>query len=419
MNANRLSARVAIVCLATASAGLSLAIISITKILLVIATLIALLRVKTATTGVAAWQSMLTPRLVLTVVFVFATSLLWTTSQMSNAFGMMGKYGKLLVIPALLVLIRTRREATWALGAFLGAQVFLLVSSWLLYFRIPVVWATSNVATSTYAVFSSYLDQGIMSAVVAAVFWHLKTLAPSKFWFGSAVGLSILALTSVFVVFVGRTGYVVGIVMISMASFWILPTRYQLASLLLPPLLFLVAVFSLDSVSSRVKFTQAELNAYSTKPDTAKEANRIDFWRTSIEAISQKPLLGSGVGSWVTEYDKIERLRNPAYIDLGLKTSGNHGNPHQEFLLWGVQLGVGGILLLLAFFVAAYIDFSKMEPCVARAGKSVLGALFFSFLFNSTLSDAYIGDFFCLLLGVLLAFGARFDSALALTTVKP
>ena len=50
-------------------------------------------------------------------------------------------------------------------------------------------------------------------------------------------------------------------------------------------------------------------------------------------------------------------------------------------------------------------DFHKMERPIARAGQSVLLALAVSCLFNSSLYDAYIGDFFCVSLGVLLAYG--------------
>ena len=121
-----------------------------------------------------------------------------------------------------------------------------------------------------------------------------------------------------------------------------------------------------------------------------------------MEAIAQKPLAGTGVGSWATTYNKIERLKNPdvKVLDVG-------SNQHQEFLLWGVQLGVAGVVLLLAFVVAVMLDFLKMDSPIARAGQSVLAALVVSCLFNSSLYDAYIGDFFCLSLGVLLAYGIR------------
>jgi O-antigen ligase len=403
MTSNRFNVRVTIASLAAASAGLSVAIISLSTVLLVITALAVLLRGKPGTDARASWQSMWTPRLVLVIVFAFALTLLWTSAPMAQALGAMGKYGKFLVIPALLVLIRTHREAACVLVAFLGAQAFLLISSWLLYFHVPLVWATSNMALDRYAVFSSYLDQGIMSAAIAAVFWHLKTLAPNRPLFYAAVVMSLLALGNVFVVFLGRTGYVVGIVMASLAILWGLPKRYRLAAVLVPPLLLVLAIFMFDKVAQRVSFTKTEISEYSSGTGAATSTdNRLDFWRGSVEAISEKPLVGFGVGSWATEYNRIERLKHPVHKDLNIG-----GNPHQEFLLWGVQLGVWGIVLLVAFLGAAILDLRKMDTSVSRAGQSVLAALAVSCLFNSSLYDAYIGDFFCLSLGVLLAYGVR------------
>ena len=403
MKARNPGLRLGLVCLAAASAGLSVVIISISKFLLVIAVLTALLSGKRPVVEGAPLQKMWAPQLATVVVFAFASSLLWTVAPLDQALGALGKYGKLMVIPALLVLIRTKQEACYALACFLGAQVFLLISSWLLYFHVPVVWATSNMALYQYAVFSSYLDQGIMSAVVAAIFWHLKALTPNKALFYAFLGIALLALANVFIVFVGRTAYLIGIAMVSLAVFWLLPRKYRLAVVLLPPLLLLLAFFSFDQVAQRVSFTRAEISDYSAGIGAATSAdNRLDFWKASTKAIVEKPLAGTGVGSWATTYNKIQKNIHPSHKDL---TVG--GNPHQEFLLWGVQLGVGGIMLLVAFMTAVMLDLRKMDTPVGRAGLSVLVALAIACLFNSSLYDAYIGDFFCLSLGVLLAYGAR------------
>lgn len=56
---------------------------------------------------------------------------------------------------------------------------------------------------------------------------------------------------------------------------------------------------------------------------------------------------------------------------------------------------------------AVMLDWRKMDTPIARAGQSVLVALVISCLVNSSLYDVYIGDFFCLSLGVLLVYGAR------------
>ena len=400
---NRIGFRAGVACLAALSAGLSIAIISLSKVLMVVSALVVLLRGEQKLTEKAALHGLWTYRLVLLVLFAFAFSLLWTSAPMSDALGAMGKYGKFLVIPALLILIRTQREAAWVLSAFLGGQIFLLASSWLLYFQVPLIWATSNMATSRYAVFSSYLDQGIMSGTVAAIFWHLRTLALSRLLRFVAIGLSLLALGNTLIIFVGRTGYLVAAAMVSLAFLWALPRRYRFAAILMPPLVILLSVLSFEKVAQRFAFTKAEISAYSAGSGSATSTdNRLDFWRGSVEAIVQKPFTGAGVGSWTTEYNRIEALKHPGHKDLN-----PGGNPHQEFLLWGVQLGVGGIVLLLAFLSAVVLDFLKMDTPVARAGQSVVLALAVSCLFNSSIFDAYIGDFFCLSIGVLLAYGVR------------
>jgi O-antigen ligase len=397
----RFNARLAAVLLAATSAGLSVFIISFTKILLVITALVVLLRNKHLVVKNTSLQQMWTPRLVVVISFIFGFSLLWTTVPLDQGLGALGKYGKFLVIPAFLILIRTRQEASWAVLAFLLGQAFLLCSSWLLYLHLPLVWATSRMAIDSYSVFSSYLDQGIMSATVAAIFWHLKTLAPNRFLYCVAIVMSLLALGLVFVVFIGRTGFVVGAAMISLAVFWALPRRYRLASLIVPPTLLVLAMFSFDKVAQRFSFTKTEISAFSSGVGAANSAdNRLDFWKGSLSVIAKNPLFGTGVGSWATEYNRVMEIKFPGHKDLGIG-----GNPHQEYLLWGVQLGLGGIVMLFAFFSAAVFDFLKLDRPLARAGLSVLASLTIACFFNSSLYDAYIGDFFCLSLGVLLAFG--------------
>lgn len=406
MNSNRNRGRLVVASLAAASAGLSVAIISLSKVLLVLSTLFVVLKRNRAEARLSPLAGMATPWLVVAVLLSFACSLFWTSAEMSEALGSLGKYGKFLVIPAFLLLVRTRRDATWVLGAFLAGQAFVLISSWLLFLDVPLVWATSRAAKVSYAVFSSYLDQGIMSAVMGAVFWHLRLLAPSRPVFYMAIALSLLAFGNVFIVFTGRTGHLVGIAMLSLAIFWALPKRFRMASLLVPPLIFLAVYLGFDKVGQRFAMVKEEVTAYSVRPESVTSTGaRLSYWRASLEAIAEKPVLGHGVGSWSTEYQRMEQSRRGNSPGAGV------GNPHQEFLLWGVQLGAGGILLLGAWMIAVGRDFRGAEPPVARAGLSVLCALVLSCLLNSSLYDAYIGDFFCLSLAVLLVYGWRSASA--------
>lgn len=394
-----------------------MALISIAKFLLLICACAALLLPAHAPSTGKRLAGTLTPLAVLAILSAFALSLFWTVAPQADALGSLAKYGKLLVIVLMMVLIRDRREALYAMGAFALAQSFLLASSWMLFAHLPVPWATSNMALTQNAVFSSYLDQGIISAVFAAICWHLRGLAPGRFGRHAAIFLALMALINVFFVLIGRSGHLVAIALLSIAIMWKLPKRYRAVVVLMPFLLALGLFFSSSKVRERVTLLETEVQSYSPQAaDITSTGVRLGFWHSAVQIIAKHPLAGTGVGSWSTEYNRLQRKENPAHIDV----VGN-GNPHQEYLLWGVQLGIPGILLLFALMASVLRDSLKMDPSCARATQSTLVALAIVCLFNASIYDAQIGDFFCVSLGLLLALGRSENRprAIAATLAEP
>ena len=116
-----------------------------------------------------------------------------------------------------------------------------------------------------------------------------------------------------------------------------------------------------------------------------------------------EPFKGHGVGAWTPAVKRFEDSRTATQL-FG---EGNHSNPHQEYLLWGVELGVGGLVLFVALLACMLRDALRFPENIQRATLSVLAALALACLFNSTLYDDLIGDFFCISLGLLIAAGAR------------
>jgi O-antigen ligase len=205
----------------------------------------------------------------------------------------------------------------------------------------------------------------------------------------------------VFFVLSGRSGHVVAIALLSIAIMWELPKRYRAAVVLLPFLLALVLFFSSTKMRERLTQVKTEVQSYSIQVQpTTSSGLRLALWRRSIQSIAQHPLAGSGVGSWSSEYNRLEREKNPVHKDI----DGNW-NPHQEYLLWGVQLGIPGVLILCALMLSVLRDTMRMEKPYARATQSALLALAVACLFNSSIYDALIGDFFSVLIGLLLALG--------------
>jgi O-antigen ligase len=85
-------------------------------------------------------------------------------------------------------------------------------------------------------------------------------------------------------------------------------------------------------------------------------------------------------------------------------------NPHQEYLIWGVQLGVPGLLLFLALMLSMLRDSSPMEEKYRRAVQTCVAGFAVACLFNASLFDGLIGDFFCVSFGLLLALGANYKA---------
>lgn len=394
--------RLILVCIAAASVGLPIAIISIAKMLLFIGGVAVLLGSRTAS---PANELRRTSIAVLIVLSAFAISLVWSTAPEGDALISVGKYGKLLMIPLIVMLIKDRREAVYALGIFSLVQLFLLIGSWMLFLHLPVPWATSSSALTYNSVFSSYLDQGIMTAVFAAICWHLRLLVPGKFGQYWATTVAVIALANVFFVLEGRSGHLVAILMLSLAIMWALPSRYRVVVVLLPVLLLLAVATISPTVQTRIVQVKTEMQAFSFQRGEnittgSSSGIRLHFWHRAVQSMTEHPAYGSGVGSWSSEFNRIEKLQ-----DSNRQVVAALSNPHQEYLQWGVQLGIPGVLLLAGLMISVLRDTLEMETVAARAVQSALVALAAACLFNSTLYDALIGDFFCVTLGLLLAFG--------------
>lgn len=409
MQKKTINLRLTAVCMAAASVGLSMVLISVSKLVLLLAGLATVLSRTRPTHLKSGWIPNATAIAIMVSLAAFTVSLLWTAAPMAEALGSLAKYGKLIAILIVITLIRSRREALFAIAAFALSQIFLVLSSWMLFAHLPVPWATSNMAIKEYAVFSSYLDQGIISAVFAAVCWHLRGLVPGRFGQHVAIATSLLTMSNVLFVLSGRSGHAVAIALLSIAIMWELPRKYRAAVVIIPFGLVAILFFSSSKVRDRIELVQSEVQSYSSHEKSITSSGiRLGLWMSAIQLIEERSITGWGVGSWSTGYNRIHRAQDPAHIDTP-----PNGNPHQEYLQWGVQLGIPGILIFIGLLLAILRDALRMEQQASRAAISALTGLGVASLFNSSLFDALIGDYFCVTIGLMLALGAHPDRAAA------
>lgn len=402
MMAGGWSVRLGLVCLSAASVSLPMAWISLAKVLVLITGLGYLSVDYVRGRRDAALGALWTPRMLAVIGMAFATSLLWTGADLPSALGTLLKHIKLLEIVVLAVLVRTVAEARIGIAAYALGQGFLLLSSWLLFAGVPIPWQADSAVR--YEVFSTYLDQSLMFATAAGVFWYLRGDGLWPRWAG--ISLAALALVNTLLLLEGRSGYLVALTTIALAIMWAMPRHLRLAALVITPVVLLLGL-SLGSVKVHERVTQVfneSQNFAQTRQVGVGDSSgwRLNAWLRSVQALQEKPVLGHGVGNWAPVIKRIQGSDADAIFGQG-----NHSNPHNEYLLWAVELGVGGALLLLALFIGIARDAMRFSPVVQQALLGVVAATAVACLFNSALYDDLMGDFFCVSLGLLMALGVR------------
>lgn len=344
-------------------------------------------------------QAIWTTRIILATVIAFAASLLWTEVDMDFALHTLVKHAKLMTILLLISLIRTEHEARIGVMTFAVGQVFVLFLSWLMALGVTLPWTAQS--TAQYVVFAeSYIDQSIMFAATAAMFWHLRSEQLWPRWL--AVTAATAALLNVFLLLPGRTGYLIALAMLSLTAMWALNRRMKIVALVVTPLVIVFGLyFSSGQVKDRITQAISETQNYSQQVETKSSSGwRLNAWHRSIQAVAESPWIGYGVGSWTPAVKHMEGAT--ATQTFGIS---NSSNPHQEYLLWGVELGLVGILFLIAFLSSAAWDAKQFPIGVQRATLSMLVAIAIACLFNSALLDDLMGDFLCVGLGLVLALG--------------
>jgi O-antigen ligase len=340
-------------------------------------------------------------------LFALLASSLWTNASDALLWKSITRHSTLLLIPLLYFMVETKKEAHSALRFYALGQLFVLGSSLALFAGISIPWQTADIGNSgnRFATFSSYLDQSIMASLFAAILWQGRGfLAPG--WQRYGLGSVCCAtLGCVFLLMPGRTGQLVGLSMISLVVMWLLPVRMRLVALSAPVVLMAVILIFAKPVHDRFETSWTEARAYA-KGDVSPTSIgfRLEAWRSALVSMQEHPLAGTGAGSWGPQYDAIQSAagrpnQNPT-----------DGNPHQEFLLWGVELGVGGIVLLLGILGSIFQLSLRMDVAPRRATQSALLATCIACLFNCALYDALIGDYLCVTLALCLAAGLKPDA---------
>ena len=325
----------------------------------------------------------------LSLFFLLGVCTLYSVVPLLEATQVWLKYRELLYLPLFLLLCRDRAAARAGFLGFLAAVVLIFglgVYQWLVPLHEPASYFQRS------GIFGSYIIRSVMMGLAA---YHLAVEAIlNSRWRKCWAFAAALALFYVLYLNLGRTGYVVALALAFLLLFQTATRKWLLPGILLITLVG-GSVFVVSSgMGNRMSSIVAGVEGSDENAAASSAGLRLQFYRGSLAVIGHHPILGTGTGSFNRVYNAEAAVENLAPT----------ANPHNEFLMIGVQTGIVGVAALLALFGALWFGAARLPPADAWRGRAVTLALAISCLFNSSLLDHVDGQSFAFQIG-LFYFG--------------
>jgi len=215
---------------------------------------------------------------------------------------------------------------------------------------------------------------------------------------------AVLAVVNVLAMVKGRTGYVVLAVLAAYLVTSRLRWRGRIAVLLAGVLA--VGVLFQSATTFRARIDEAVLEARAWRPGedpgTTSIGQRLNFYSTTLALIRERPWLGTGTGGFPAAYEDQVRGTPVPFSN----------NPHNQYLLYAAQLGLGGLAAFIALLVVTWRAAAHLPTVRERdIARGLALAMATGCLFNSMLMDHTEGMFFCWLLAVLFGGYSRRSAA--------
>ena len=325
-----------------------------------------------------------------------AIGMLWADVPWRERLGGLDSFHRILFIPLLLAQFRRSGNGRWVMIGFLASCTGLLVLS---YFH--AVWRTSYPGPYTHIFLPGIpIKDHILQSGEFQICAFGLAYAAVEAWRQQrqhlALALTLLAcafLANIVYIATGRTIVVVMPVLLALFGLRLFGWRGVFGVLVAGVLVGTIAWFSSNYLRERVLQVGREIHLYETQNADTSSGERLEFWKKSLRFIAAAPVLGHGTGSIKEQFRGVVGTSGPAAIVSE--------NPHQQTLTVAVQLGLLGVAVMYAMWIAHLALFFRAEGLMAWCGLIVVAQNIVSSLFNSHLFDFNQGWFYVFGVGVL------------------
>jgi len=297
------------------------------------------------------------------------------------------------------------RHGIWR--AFIAVQ--LIVAVWAIYVGIDcaVDWTPYPHA---YECMNNRIPHGNIQATWMLAFAALLSLV----WLeGRWRWVCAIALGLPLLIIGNRTGFLVFALGLAVAFWYAAALKPWRLPILAASGALALAAFMLNP-ALQARFADAlDFDRYGaaqqTQAQQTSEGLRAVYWRASLLAIRDRPLIGHGIGSWSEVYRGLQpQVQGPA----------SSANPHSSYLLIAVEQGLIGLFLFLGLLAALWQAAAWLTGFEAVAFRILLVSFVAGSVFNTWTHDGAASRFFLILMllclsGLRAPNQAKPESALA------
>jgi hypothetical protein len=323
-----------------------------------------------------------------------AIGMLWADVSFAERLGGLGKFHRLLFIPLLLVHFRRSERGIWVVYGFFASVLALLLVSWGLALIPGLRWrgvkdeigvpAKDYIFQSTNFLICGFALLGYACGEARAQRWRLVV---------GLVGLACLFFANIFFVVTSRTGLVVAPLLLLVLGWREFRWKGLVAVALLGGILGVAIWSGSPYLRERLITSVGEFQAYRASDASNSTALHLEFLRKSLSFVEVAPIIGHGTGSIP------EAFRQAAVGQVGAASEVSQ-NPHNQIFAVAIQLGLVGVIVLVAMWIAHLLLFSG-GGLTAWIGLIVVVQNVASSLFNSHLFDFTSGWLYVFGVGVV------------------
>jgi O-antigen ligase len=317
-----------------------------------------------------------------------AAGMLWGDVSLSERWNGIDSFLKLLALPLLLTQFHRSGRGEDVFGAYLVSCVVLLFVSTFVQAFHPFS-LTLHPPPNEVLVKNAATQSGEFVTCIFGLLFLASDAAERRIWPRLFVFALIMLgmLANMLYVATGRTALAIIPVLLVLFAARKLNVRTIGILFSAVALVGVIAWYSSPYLRGRTGDVFHDLKSYQAAETVTSSGERLVFWTKSIDFIRQAPLIGHGTGSIRLLFEKSATGQSGAAGEVS-------ANPHNQTLAVGIQLGVIGIAVLWAMWIAHLLLFRGNTLAewigLVVVVQNIVGSLFNSHLFDFLQGWTYV-----------------------------